>query len=326
MRCTSPLYMVNRGDFVPPFIKNKFYNQYDYEYFVKQTGVDPSLFTRINCGQCIACRVNHAREWAERCYLEYNEHESSYFITLTYDDEHLIYNNGVATLSKRDIQLFIKRVRKWCESVGKPSPRYFCCGEYGEQFFRPHYHCILFNIEFDDLLFYKRVKRGNDIYTYLNSPTLEKLWGKGYVVLAQVCPETCSYTAQYSLKKVGVKYSEGYARELLESETATDSEKFTALWSLGDIQRPFNLQSMGIGGAFCKKNIEEILQTDRIPGCKIHNIRYFDKLLEKVNPGRVAELKELRAQNCDLKYNESVAQNEINARAFKRKYKRKESL
>ena len=43
------------------------------------------------------------------------------------------------------------------------------CGEYGENFERPHYHCILFNHEFDDKYFW-RFKNG---YRCYRSETLE---------------------------------------------------------------------------------------------------------------------------------------------------------
>lgn len=63
---------------------------------------------------------------------------SAFFITLTYDDEHLPPG---AELSKRDLQLFIKRLRK-----RNPGIRYFAVGEYGSQKGRPHYHAVIFNL------------------------------------------------------------------------------------------------------------------------------------------------------------------------------------
>lgn len=303
MRCTSPLYRVNRGEFVPPYITRKIYGYKQYLHFINNLGVDSSLFTRINCGQCLSCRINKAREWAERCYLESKMYPSSYFVTLTYNDEHLNYAPcGMPTLKKRDIQLFIKRLRKWCDKSGKPSPRYFATGEYGEKNFRPHYHMILFNIEIEDLTHYRTVKRGNDIYIYENSCVLEKLWHKGFVVISKVVPETCAYTAQYSLKKVGMMYSTGYAKDILLNECSSNEKRFNALCSLGEVLPPFNIQSTkpGIGGAFASQNLSEILETDAIPGCKIKAIRYFDKLMERENPVRLEEIKQLRADACDL--------------------------
>lgn len=47
------------------------------------------------------------------------------------------------TLCKRDIQLFLKRLRKQFKKFNE-SFRFFCCGEYGPQTFRPHYHLLFF--------------------------------------------------------------------------------------------------------------------------------------------------------------------------------------
>ncbi|UDN67885.1 replication initiator protein [robinz microvirus RP_171] len=63
---------------------------------------------------------------------------SAFFFTLTYDNEHLPSGEE---LSKRDIQLFIKRLRKRNQGI-----RYFAIGEYGTEFGRPHYHAVIFNL------------------------------------------------------------------------------------------------------------------------------------------------------------------------------------
>ncbi len=72
-------------------------------------------------------------------------------MTLTYDDEHLPINDyvdsdgvihGKPTLRKRDVQLFLKRLRKNYKYDNHI--KYFCCGEYGGKTFRPHYHLIIF--------------------------------------------------------------------------------------------------------------------------------------------------------------------------------------
>lgn len=54
-----------------------------------------------------------------------------------------------AELSKRDIQLFIKRLRKRNSGI-----RYFVVGEYGTQKGRPHYHAVIFNLLDLDLITY----------------------------------------------------------------------------------------------------------------------------------------------------------------------------
>lgn len=49
-------------------------------------------------------------------------------------------------LRKRDIQLFVKRLRSSFdyELQRHAEVRYFICGEYGPEHYRPHYHCLFF--------------------------------------------------------------------------------------------------------------------------------------------------------------------------------------
>lgn len=79
---------------------------------------------------------------------------SAYFLTLTYNDEHIPKNHNHkecshldGELCPRDLKLFIKRLRK-----RNPGIRYFAVGEYGENFSRPHYHAVIFNLVDLDLV------------------------------------------------------------------------------------------------------------------------------------------------------------------------------
>lgn len=82
----------------------------------------------IPCGQCIGCRLDYAREWADRCFLEMQQHKDNCFITLTYDKEHCptkckvyVDENGEfqpdpsgarnMTLVPEDMTKFIKKLR-----------------------------------------------------------------------------------------------------------------------------------------------------------------------------------------------------------------------
>lgn len=98
---------------------------------------------KIRCGQCIGCRIDKRDAWAVRCYAESKMHKANTFVTFTYDDDHL----PVGGLKYRDFQLMLKRLR---EKLGPF--RFFMCGEYGEQFRRPHYHALFFGLDFPDKL------------------------------------------------------------------------------------------------------------------------------------------------------------------------------
>ncbi|UPW41027.1 replication initiator protein [Sigmofec virus UA08Rod_5712] len=188
-------------------------------------------FVQIPCNQCTACRIEYSRQWANRCMLELEYHDSAYFVTLTYNEGRVPVSyysdeNGEAfsslTLCKRDLQLFMKRLRK---AFPDDKIRFFAAGEYGTTTFRPHYHLIIFGLHLDDLVPYKQV-RG---YMYYNSKSLQDCWSInigsnrvplydpiGFVVLAPVTWETCAYTARYVMKKLKGPSAQFYSDFSLE--------------------------------------------------------------------------------------------------------------
>lgn len=214
MPCYSPL----KG-FRGPFNKN---------------GKQPLVFSRssalskfpisqnVPCGQCIGCRLKYSRCWAIRCIHEAELHEDSCFITLTYNCDHLPHDGS---LSVRHFQLFMKRLRK---KYGN-GIRFFHAGEYGDKFGRPHYHAILFGLDFKDRVLIKNLPSGFPIYT---SPSLSALWGKGYVSVGDVSFNSAAYIARYVIKKINGKDSDDCYRRvdvetgksfLLKKEYATMS-------------------------------------------------------------------------------------------------------
>lgn len=101
---------------------------------------------------------------------------SAHFITLTYDTDHVpITDNGFMSVSKRDVQLFLKRLRK----ITTAPIKYYCAAEYGGQTNRPHYHIILFNAAYD---------------------AVEKTWGLGEVHTGIVTGASIGYTLKYISK------------------------------------------------------------------------------------------------------------------------------
>lgn len=133
------------------------------------------------CGKCRACRVNHTREWALRLMHERQYWDDAIFLTLTYSDDHLPTRG---TLVKRDVQLFIKRVRK--DLIGRVI-RYYAVGEYGEKTNRPHYHAIMFGLSYDD------------------SELIRENWELGFIKVGYVTYQSCRYVAEYCQKKLGGK-------------------------------------------------------------------------------------------------------------------------
>jgi len=92
----------------------------------------------VPCGKCAFCLKKAIDAWCLRLEHEMEVSSSAFFLTLTYNDDHIPEGGN---LSKRDLQLWIKRLRKVNKGI-----RYFAVGEYGTQFTRPHYHVVLFNL------------------------------------------------------------------------------------------------------------------------------------------------------------------------------------
>lgn len=174
--CMSPVFIKNPQSDVSPFPKWQ-------------------RFIQVPCGKCDECRISHAKEWGVRCMCQLmsmteEQRNNSYFVTLTYDEKHNPFR-----LKQRDMQLFIKRLRKYFTGV---KIKYFYCGEYGTQTLRPHYHMILFNCPLTQLNYRTKNFNGDLLW---ESPELSQLWGKGFVVVGNVTLKSASYTARYCLKK-----------------------------------------------------------------------------------------------------------------------------
>ena len=90
----------------------------------------------LPCGQCLECRTRYAAQWADRIVLEARYHEQSFFITLTYDEEHVpcvvdCNGNTNLTLVPKDLQDFIKRFRRQQQYYHENQVRFYGVGEYG---------------------------------------------------------------------------------------------------------------------------------------------------------------------------------------------------
>lgn len=260
----------------------------------------------VPCGKCIGCRLAYSRDWANRCMLEAKEHEHNYFITLTYDDEHLPISHyidentgelcSIPTLRKRDLTLFYKRLRK---RLGYDGIRYFSCGEYGDTTYRPHYHAIMFNLELPDLKFYKN---GHvDGTKYYTSELLNSIWQNGYVIIGDVTWDSCAYVARYVMKKRKGKDSIVY-------------EKY-------NITPPYVVMSRrpGIAANYYNGHYEEIYDCDELilstdtKSILAQPPKYFDRLLEQDFPEIFKNIKDVRQLKAKTKKELKLAMTSVSS-------------
>lgn len=92
----------------------------------------------VPCGHCYACQTIRRNEWDLRLRVQFMNSEYAAFVTLTYEDRYLPYM-GIVSID--DHQKFIGTLRSKARDV---KFRYYCVGEYGETFGRPHMHYLLF--------------------------------------------------------------------------------------------------------------------------------------------------------------------------------------
>jgi len=232
-------------------------------------------------------------------------HEHSCFLTLTYGDDFLPSDSG---LRYEDFQLFIKRLRKW-----QPDKRYsvvdgkrilvnpirfYMCGEYGDQYLRPHYHAALFGAVFPDMQVFRKTESGSLLYT---SEILTKLWSLGHASIGDLTSDSAAYIARYVVKKITGAAAETHYRRV-DPDTG----------EIFQVSPEFTRMSLkpGIGSQWIKQFHADVYPTDRINtlGRLSKPPRYYDTLMEVINPDILTTVSERR-------YRRAILQSEDNTDA-----------
>lgn len=233
----------------------------------------------VPCGQCIGCRLEASRQWAVRCLHEAELHEDNCFLTMTYDESHLPKDGS---LCLRDFQLFMKSLRK---RVGKL--RFFHCGEYGDSRGRPHYHALIFGYDFPD----RRAEEVVNGYQLYSSELLTEIWGRGRCRIGDVTFESAAYVARYALKKITGKGKEAAYREVdgVTGEIVNEISPEYVTMS----RRP------GIGKPWLDRYLKDVYPHDEViaRGVKMLPPKYYDSVLEKIDPGLMRRIKAMRVKD-----------------------------
>jgi len=218
----------------------------------------------LSCGQCIGCRLKRSREWAIRCVHEASLSDVNCFITLTYDSP-----PPGNSLRYKDFQDFMKRLRFKFRQF---TIRFYMCGEYGEEFDRPHMHAILFGFDFLDRTYWSKSPGGAKMY---RSKTLEELWPFGFSSVGAVTFESAAYVARYCLKKMtGSRAAAHYRTVDIETGEVLDRVP------------EFNKMSLkpGIGADWLERFTSDVYPKGvvvRPGGAEFGAPRYYDKLFQR---------------------------------------------
>lgn len=224
-------------------------------------------------------------------------HEEACFLTFTYDDKHLPHGG---TLDHRDIQLLLKRLRKYVSSASNKKQsandlvttatavltnretnkqtklRYYMCGEYGEKTQRAHYHMCLYGWTPKDQRFW--ATSGSSIKSRIyTSATLDKIWGKGKVYIGEVTFESAAYVARYIMKKVnGQRQKQHYERIDPETGEIINRKPEYTKMSL----KP------GIGAKWLEKYQSDVFPEGTViaRGHKGKSPKYYEKKFKKIDP------------------------------------------
>lgn len=180
------------------------------------------------CGKCYECQTAHRGEFALRCSTEKKHSKSTQFVTLTYDNNHLITNHSktwqnefwlkTRCLPKKEISYdgflldrdFVRNFRRRLQySLDKLFDshnlfRFVECGEYGDDHKRPHYHFLLFHNHF------------------IRDDVIEKLcdinWQQGSIDLGIVDSASINYVGKHYVKSnLGTSYQQSFAPSYLVS-------------------------------------------------------------------------------------------------------------
>lgn len=223
---------------------------------------------------------------------EAQTHEDNSFLTLTYDPDHLPSDCG---LDRSHVPGFLKRLR---QSIAPAQVRYFQCGEYGATGSRPHYHIALFGYGFPDRT--RWATRG--AHTTYRSAQLEQLWPFGHAEIGTLTFKSAAYIASYVTKKVKLsEHSTDRARLAFEAKYQR-LDPFTGELFLVDQEHATMSLKPGLGEPWFRRYWRDVYPSDQVimNGKAMKPPRYYDRLLERIEPDLLERVKKTRNANRDV--------------------------
>lgn len=211
----------------------------------------------VGCGMCYECQMLRRSEWSFRMQYETKIHPNAYFLTLTYNDEHLTHFDPLTLLhypNYEHIQKFIKELRRSFKL------KYFGVHEYGSVTKRKHYHLILWLLDESETLLLDRV---------------QLLWQYGFVEKSSLNNARIHYVTKYLNKPFR---KSNFSRDEILRRQISDREKLELLVSQFVRDNTFNFMSLkpAIGiellndVELCNYIVETTLETGFYPKLRLN--------------------------------------------------------
>lgn len=192
--CLNPKWIYKNGK-----RKENSYNGLKDEYY------EIGLYSK--CGSCEQCQNEKSNNWLVRNTYESKRWDKISFVTLTYAETPYI-------LLKKDLQNFIKRLRRHIDYRGGEKLRYFAAGEYGLLNGRPHFHILIYNWNDTKAKYLDINKKQNILY---KSEIIHKVWGKGRTSYQEFEPHEIPYISLYETPKE--QFKRAYKMTLTKANT-----------------------------------------------------------------------------------------------------------
>lgn len=287
-------------------------------------------FIEVPCGKCIFCQSQLSRDWQLRLKKEFNFKTFNFFITLTYDEDHLPYlpyieaisninfNRKFSALKTDDYNLLLSNLHSTnysTDSVPSLCPRDIC------NFFKR---------------FRQNIKRTNDerftkqisikyyavgeygpqtfrphyhvivgfsfgdypLHEFLRCLKLQKRWqqqGSHVLSLGEYVSFLCTISWQNGFNKVDILTDEriNYCSKYVNK--FTDSRLIEYFNSYPGLIKPFKRSSNGIGEQYVVDNLNVLSNKNSVSvnGHQNHMPRYMrKKIIENLPPDQAQEYKE----------------------------------
>lgn len=154
---------------------------------------DHPLNSVVGCGKCEPCKITKGEELATRIIAEAATSSFAYFLTLTYDPEHMPSDGKISKAHGKEFRDALAR--------SFPGVRTLIVGEYGTRTKRPHYHPAIFGVDLHPVLQqYTFDSAGEPRYI---SERLAAIWGRGHVEVSEMNIGRAHYLGNHAIKAVG---------------------------------------------------------------------------------------------------------------------------